>query len=389
MNELHATDVLLALLFAAIGGGLGWLVTGFLRRSIGGLLASVIITASSTTAGAIIGSVRGMLFPAHEHVATIVIIVVTGIVATAAAVVAAQRISADSKVLQKAIMDVGAGRVPDAGDRQLSAELERAHRELQATANALAEGRRREQQLEASRRQLVSWISHDLRTPLAGLRAMTEALEDGVVDDPTVYYKRMHEAVERLSKMVNDLFDVSRIQAGVVSGDNDRERLLLSDVVADAVAALEQLATKSGVVLKGEIYARPPVIGNNDELNRALTNLMANAIRHTAQGSTVAVSLAIVNGQAEVDVYDVCGGISAAHLERLFEVGYRVSEARKAEAGPNPAGAGLGLSITKGVIEAHGGTVDVKNYGRGCVFRVRLPLASAGRQHHADAGIGH
>jgi signal transduction histidine kinase len=261
--------------------------------------------------------------------------------------------------------------VPSA-ELRLRGDLEHAHRELHAAAVQLAESRRREQALESSRRQLVSWVSHDLRTPLAGLRAIAEALEDGVVDDPALYYKRIHESVSRLSKMVDDLFDLSRIQAGAVSVDS--ERVMLADLVSDTVAALDPLARTSHVRLVGKVDATPVVDGSGHELSRALTNLMANAIRHTEEDGTVEVGVARVNGQAEITVHDACGGIDGVSLERVFEVGYRATAAREAD-GVNPAGAGLGLAIAKGIVEAHQGSIDVRNEPPGCTFRIRLPLA--------------
>jgi signal transduction histidine kinase len=218
----------------------------------------------------------------------------------------------------------------------------------------------------------VSWVSHDLRTPLAGLRAIAEALEDGVVDDPAMYYKCIHDAVARLSTMVDDLFDLSRIQAGGVR--QATERVPLADLASDVVAALEPLAVASHVSLHASVEATPSILGSNHELNRALTNLLANAVRHTHDNGRVEVRVAVVNGQAELSVQDECGGIDARDLERIFEVGYRASTARSVD-GPNPAGAGLGLAITKGIVDAYKGTVDVANSGPGCVFRVRLPLA--------------
>jgi signal transduction histidine kinase len=369
---LDASNVGYALLFAAVGGLVAWLITTPLRRrSIGGLLASVVITGSATSASAVVGSVRTMLFPAHAHVATLIIIAVTGVVAMVTAVLAMRSVSRDNAVLRAAIADVGEGRVPT-DEHRLSGDLARARRELQEAAVQLAEARRREQALESSRRQLVSWVSHDLRTPLAGLRAIAEALEDGVVDDPALYYKRIHESVTRLSRMVDDLFDLSRIQAGGVSPQI--ERVPLADLASDVVAALEPLATASHVSLRASVDATPSVLGNNHELNRALTNLVANAVRHTRDEGCVGVHVGVVNGQAEMRVQDECGGIDGRDLERVFEVGFRASTAREAD-GPNPAGAGLGLAITKGIVDAYGGTVDVQNAGPGCVFRVRLPLA--------------
>jgi signal transduction histidine kinase len=370
---LHTRDVLYALLFAALGGLVAWLLTTPLRRrSLGGLLASVVVTASATSAAAVVGSVHSMLVPAHEHVATIVVVAVTAVVATVAAAAAMRRLSRDSAVLRAAIADVGEGRVPG-DDHRLSGELERARLDLQAAAVMLAEARRREQALDASRRELVSWVSHDLRTPLAGLRAIAEALEDGVAEDPALYYKRMLESVARLSTLVDDLFALSRVQAGDLAPGTGR--VALADLASDVVAELEPLAAASHVTLRGAVEATPSAVGNAGELGRALTNLVANAIRHTRDGGTVVVGVAVDGDRAELSVRDECGGIDAAVLDRLFDVGFRASPAREAEVGPHPAGAGLGLAITRGIVEAYGGTVDVHNSGPGCVFRIRLPHA--------------
>src|SRR5262249_62398499 len=118
-----------------------------------------------------------------------------------------------------------------------------------ALAGRLAESRDRERALEASRRELVAWVSHDLRTPLAGLRAMSEALEDGVADDPALYYKQIHASVDRLAGMVDDLFELSRIQAGAIS--SAPEHVGLDDLVSDCLTALEPLARGRGVRLGG------------------------------------------------------------------------------------------------------------------------------------------
>ena len=114
--------------------------------------------------------------------------------------------------------------------------------------------------------------------------------------------------------------------------------------------------------------------GNGAELNRALTNLVANAIRHTAPGGTVDVQLAAADGIARVSVRDECGGIPEADLARVFDVGFR-GEAARSPGSPSSAGAGLGLAITRGIVEAHGGTVEVANVSGGCCFTVHLPLA--------------
>ena len=221
--------------------------------------------------------------------------------------------------------------------------------------------------------------------PLAGRRAMAEALEDGVVDDPEIYYKQIGASVERLNQMVEDLFDLSRIQAGVVS--REAESIALDDLVSDCIAALEPLAAAQRVRLTGSVAGAAAVTGSGPELNRALTNLVVNAIRHTPADGTVDVQVGVRDADsgarlAEVVVRDECGGIPPEHLERVFDVGFRGEAARTPHAdraGGVSAhhGAGLGLAITRGIVEAHDGTVDVANRPGGCRFRVRLPVATA------------
>ncbi|MDP9117901.1 MAG: HAMP domain-containing histidine kinase, partial [Actinomycetota bacterium] len=281
------------------------------------------------------------------------------------------------RILSAAVLELSEGRVPSHGGRRLTAELEYVRRELRTTAERLATSRAREQALESARRELVAWVSHDLRTPLAGLRAMSEALEDGVVDDPDQYFKQIRTSVDRLSGMVDDLFDLSRIQAGSFAREIDT--IPLDDLVSDCLAALEPLAAAQGVRLNGTLAGTAVVSGNGPELNRALTNLVANAIRHTRTHGRVDVIVG-VNGSApgqpcaEVIVHDECGGIAEDDLARVFEVGFRGEAARTPQTA-HPAGAGLGLAITRGIVEAHSGHVDVVNTDGGCRFTISLPIS--------------
>jgi signal transduction histidine kinase len=202
---------------------------------------------------------------------------------------------------------------------------------------------------------------------------MAEALEDGLADSPDLYYKQMRISVDRLAMMVDDLFELSRIQAGAFALDT--EQVALDDLVSDCLAALGPLATSQGVGLTGHSNGAVSVIGNGPELSRALVNLVANAIRHTPPTGVVDVSVLTTVAGTTVTVLDECGGIPADELDRLFDVGFRGEPARSPN-GSNPAGAGLGLAITRGIVEAHGGTVDVGNVDAGCRFTLRLPTAS-------------
>lgn len=369
------SNVLTALLWG-LGAGLAmWLLTWpFRRRSLGALLASIVVTGMAASIAAVLGSVHEMVLSMHEQTTAVLVAVLAGLIAAITAGVAARRVMRDNTVLRAAIFELGEGRVPKTYGARLSTELEQARGELARVARALAETRERERALEAARRELISWISHDLRTPLAGLRAMSEALEDGMVDDPGTYYKQILASVDRLSGMVDDLFDLSRLQAGSFSPDV--EAISLDDLVSDCLAALAPLADAQDVHLAGAVDRSATVVGNGPELNRAITNVAANAIRHTRTQGRVELRLDRLDGGsfAEISVQDECGGIAEADLRRVFDVGYRGEAARTSHAA-DPAGAGLGLAITRAIVEAHGGTIGVENSGDGCAFRLRLPIA--------------
>ncbi len=367
-------SILIALLWAGIGGVLAWLITYPLhRRSLTGLIAAVIATSTAATIAGVVGSVREMSLASSELWKTISVAIVAGVVAALLAAWAAVRLARDNRLLQHALAELGAGRVPSSDGRRLTPQLEKMRVELADTARRLANSRERERALETSRRELVAWVSHDLRTPLASLRAMSEALEDGVADSPELYYKQMRASVDRLATMVDDLFELSRIQAGGFALDT--EQVSLDDLVSDCLAALGPLATSQGVRLTGHGAGAATVTGNAPELSRALINLVANAIRHTRADGVVDVTVTGTADGAAVTVLDECGGIPDDELDRVFEVGFRGEPARSPALG-NPGGAGLGLAITRGIVEAHGGTVDVTNVDGGCSFTLRLPIAA-------------
>lgn len=240
------------------------------------------------------------------------------------------------------------------------------------------EARQRERAVEASRRELVAWISHDLRTPLAGIRAMAEALSDGVVSHPqdvTSYAHRIGAESRRLSGMVDDLFELSRITAGALQ--LTMSEVALQDVVSDALAGQTTVAERKRVRLVANAPVWPVVLGSDPELARIVRNLVSNAIRHTPSDGTVAVRLGVDGRDAVLFVDDACGGIPEQELDRVFDVAFRGSTARTpAPSGHDPVGAGLGLAIAKGLVEAHRGRISARNHGLGCRFEVRLPLAA-------------
>jgi signal transduction histidine kinase len=265
------------------------------------------------------------------------------------------------------VVVVGAGTAGVLGALALARELETAGRRADEASD-------RERALERSRRQLVAWVSHDLRTPLAGIQAMVEALDDGVVVDQAdvhAYYGRLSDQTARLAHLVDDLFELSRIEADAL--DLTLERVSLGELVSDAVASASVLADAKGVRVGGEVAQRPPEVeASSRELTRVVQNLLDNAIRHTPPGGSVSVRVGQTGQHAEVSVVDGCGGIPAHDLDRVFDLAYRGDAARTPSAG---GGAGLGLAIARGFVEAHRGDIKVRNEADGCRFTVRLPLA--------------
>ncbi|TQM36596.1 sensor histidine kinase [Pseudonocardia cypriaca] len=239
----------------------------------------------------------------------------------------------------------------------------------------LHEAREAERAAEAARRQLVAWISHDLRTPLAGIRAMSEGLADGVIsdaDDVAEYARRIRRETVRLAGMVEDLFQLSRITSGAMR--LTFSAVPLHDVVSEAVAAEAVAANRKGVVVRADGGCVWPVVrGSDPELARVVRNLLSNAIRHTPPAGTVVVAADVQDGRARLRVDDECGGIADADLERVFDVAFRGGSARTPG---EEAGGGLGLAIARGLVEAHGGGIRVVNHGPGCRFEVDLPLAA-------------
>ncbi|MCW2876953.1 MAG: histidine kinase [Sphaerisporangium sp.] len=368
--QIVAVTAGLGLVIAGLGLAGLWLLRG---RSIGIMLAVVaVVTVVATLAGVVAITIE-MIIDGHPKDVVLTVVAVGGLVGVGVALVVARQVVAASRRLVAAVEALSPSRdfVPPPG--RLPAELETISKALDQAYERLREGRERERALEGARRELVAWVSHDLRTPLAGMRAMAEALEDGVVKDAETvrrYHNQIRLEVDRLSHMVDDLFELSRIHAGALR--LSPRRIGLGDLVADALAGVEALAKAKGVRLTGEAEPVLPVYADAAELGRALRNLVVNAIRHTPEDGTVVVRAVADEHTVRLSVADCCGGIPEDDLPRVFEVAFQGEAART----PGPdRGAGLGLAITRGIVEAHEGAIAVVNEGAGCRFEIRLPIS--------------
>ncbi|BBY27972.1 sensor histidine kinase [Mycolicibacterium sediminis] len=237
--------------------------------------------------------------------------------------------------------------------------------------------RESEHAAEVSRRRLVAFVSHDLRTPLAGIRAVSEAIADGVLADHEIrdHARHIEQETIRLSEMVDDLFEMSKINAGAIQPVFDR--VALDEVVDDVLSAHRITAERAGVTLRADLPDEPVrVIGSDRALVRVLSNLVANAIAHTPDGGRVALSVGRDERGAWARVDDTGVGIDEADLARVFDIAYRGSNGRVPRSDASlPSGSGLGLAIAAGLVQAHHGTVTAYNLESGARLEVRLPLA--------------
>lgn len=243
--------------------------------------------------------------------------------------------------------------------------LARQVQRLQAEAAEQRAARERDAAVEERRRALISWLSHDLRSPLARMRVLAEAAEDGLA--PADFPQLIGREVDALSHIVDDISALSRLQGSVTL---DRQPTDLQDLTSDAVAAAQPFARSRGVHLAGGGSTAIPVTADAAELSRALHNLIGNGLRHTPAGGTVRVESGSDSQHARVTVADQCGGIPVEHLGHLFEPGWRGTSART----PGDGGAGLGLAIARSIVEAHQGSLSVANTDDGCCFTLTLPI---------------
>jgi signal transduction histidine kinase len=360
--------VLIAAAWSGAVGVVGLLVARLLRRaSLRWLPLGVALVAVTAVVAGVIGTARAMFLSSHDFHVVLTVLLVAGIVAVGFAMLVGATVVRWSASLREDARRFGeSGRFESQGGGP--AEFAELSAELTRTSERLAESRARESRLEESRRELVSWVSHDLRTPLAGLRAMTEALEDGLAVEPGRYHAQMRAEVDRMVRMVDDLFELSRIHAGVIPVT--LQTVALGDLVSEAIAGADPVARARRVRLDGSVEEGVLVRADPAGLSRVVANLLMNAIRHTPEDGAVRIEGRAVPDGIEVSVADGCGGIPDADLDRVFDVAWRGSHARTPS---DDTGAGLGLAIVKGLVEAYDGHVEVRNQAPGCRFLVRLP----------------
>lgn len=364
MAQLLAVTAFVSALVGFAAYRLGWLERSpSLRLTLMGIyaLASVLAFFNVWVTAAL------MFASEHDLLLATVLLLFAGGIAMVLGYFLSSAIVTRISGLQRAVRRIQEG--------ELGAEAEvRGNDELSALATSfnemsarLEQAASKQRELDSLRRDLIAWAGHDLQTPLASVRAIVEALADGVVDDPQTVQRYLQTArrdIQNLSLLIDDLFQMAQLDAGGLS--LDREQASLSDLISDTLESFTTLASRQGVVLTGKVMAGvDPVLMDVQRIGRVLNNLIGNALRYTPQGGTVSVEAERTGQGVQVSVRDSGEGISAEDLPHIFERFYRGEKSRSRSTG----GAGLGLAIAKGVVEAHGGQIGVESQaGQGTRF---------------------
>ncbi len=351
-----------AIAFAALGAGVVAALILRLLPTVRLQLAALALFAAAVPLGAVV--LGGLvMFHMHADLEVLEVASAAALASVLAALVVAELLARRIRTLERAAGELAAGelkaRAPTGGPRELA--------RLGRSFNAMAAGVER---LFDARRQLVAWASHDLRTPLASIQAMLEAIEDGLVE-PEEYLPDLRAQARALARLVDDLFELAAIDAGALT--LELRATPLGAVVAACVRGLQAEASARAVRLEARLDGELPAARcAPEQVERVLLNLLTNALRHTPSDGAVVVAARPVGPELEISVEDSGEGIEPGDETRMFDRFWRADRARARSGG----GAGLGLAIARGLVEAQGGRIWAERRAEGGArIAFTLPLA--------------
>jgi len=351
-------------------------IAAAVRSSVGSLSRQFTLVVAIAVAPVLVALVivsALMVLSDHGAVLVAAIVIAAGVVAAAGAKLVSNGILHDVETVRDGLRAVGRG------ERSVSIETTAGDElaELAQAANAMIADLRSEEaardQSDRARRDLVAAVSHDLRTPITSLRLLAEAVGDDIVVDPETrrgYLTRMRTHIDALGALIDDLFELSRLEAGDISWS--LERVPLHELVEETVEAMRVQAEAKGVAVVARVPDElAPARANPEKLQRVLFNLIQNAIRHTPADGSVVVRAEPVASGIEVEIADSGDGIAPEERERVFTAFYRAG----VDAARTGDGAGLGLAVSRAIVEAHGGRIWLAEGTQGT--RVRFSLLAA------------
>ena len=372
-----------ALLLVGAGGGVGLAALLLLRPAVlarlGGVRGHLVgagLVGSLLLLGMVLTGARAMFISEHDRSLLLTMLLFASLLAVGFSLYGAAPLARRVDQLRRGTARLAGGDLGAKVQVEGSDELASLAEDFNRMAQDLSQAAAREREAERARRELIAAVSHDLRTPLASTRALIEAVADGVVEDPGTqarYLASARSELEKLGRLVDDLFELSRIDAGALQ--LNLEEASLRDLISDTLSGFRHQAESKGVRLVGEVSdGVDPVLANPPRLQRVLYNLVSNALRHTPADGTIVLRAEPHETLVHVEVSDTGEGITPEDLPRVFERSFRGERSRTR--GETGDGAGLGLAIARGLIEAHGGEISVESRpGHGSRFRFTLRRA--------------
>jgi signal transduction histidine kinase len=361
------------------------LASSLLRRTSLRQRSLAIATVGTLVAlGNLFALTQAMLVSAHAATVLAVVLTYSSAAGLAAAFASARSSASALDRVTGAAEIIGGGDLSArVGALEAGPELDRLAATIDEMAGRLEVVRDQEKRIEQTRRDLITAVSHDLRTPLANLRAMVEAIDERIVADPPTmrrYAAEMRRAVGQLSVLVDDLFELVQVDAGAIEAETERVRL--GEVVTSAVATVEAEAARKGVHLATDVVGTEDVVCS-PRVSRVLQNLLVNAVRHTPADGTIRLEGRRGPNALRLVVEDTGEGIADADLPFVFDPFYRADTARSGD------GAGLGLALAERIVHALGGAIKVDSQPEhGARFDVMLPLPAEPAITPAGAGPG-
>lgn len=364
-----------SVLLGAVGFRLG---LGTRLPSLRIAIAAVYLVGVAVVAVNVLYTAVLMFVSAHDLGLLTVLLVFSAVISLFFAVLLSQSMVSRLRDLLVVARRVASGDLDVRAHDASPDEIGRLATELNSMVTQLEHSRKEREQLEASRRTLIASVSHDLRTPLASMRAMVEALNDGVVSDPETVSRYLHTIQHEtlhLTTLIDDLFELSQIDAGALQ--LHVEPTSLSDLLSDALESMSAQAGRKKIQIQSHVEGELPRVPlDAPRMQRVLYNLIQNAIRHTPADGTITLTLRSKPDGIELTVADTGEGIPYTDLPHIFDRFYRGEPARTRDSSSAAPGAGLGLAIAKGIVEAHGGTISASSLpGSGAVFQVLLPAS--------------
>jgi signal transduction histidine kinase len=376
-------DLLLLALFLATSGGislgLGIVFVSSYRGSLlrgirGRLLAALLLAAGLVFIN--VGFTAFLMFISSHDLELMALLMLFSLgMAAYFAFVVTDSFNSTLAVLLSGVRSMGEGALETRVDVRSGDELEDLARAFNAMAARLEESAVSQRDLEAARRHLIASVSHDLRTPLATMRAMIESINDGVVTDAGTiqrYHSTMQVEIAYLSRLIDDLFELSQIDSGLL--ELRPEQSNVADLVSDTLEALRPQAEQRQLKLYGEVDGLlPSVFMDVPRMQRVLYNLVQNSLRHTPADGSIWIRAIDTGADVAISVEDTGEGVDEVELPHIFERFYRGNKARTRDA----AGSGLGLTIAKGIVELHGGRIWAESErDRGASFVFTVPKSA-------------